>query len=102
MLENDTRSQHYVTLGEQRLNARNPQADPRNMRIYLFTVVDRENYTLALESPNGTLIRKKPVTRRHFQLRRSGRPPATAQFRVTVPQKRIWNPDDLLHGRHGS
>jgi hypothetical protein len=58
MLENDTRSQHYVTQGEQRLNARNPQADPRNMRIYSFTVVDRENYTLALESPNGTLIRK--------------------------------------------
>src|ERR1700684_876121 len=58
MLENNTRNQHFVTQGEQRLNALNPQADPSNMRIYSFTVVDRENYTLALESPNGTLIRK--------------------------------------------
>ena len=58
MLENDTRNQHFVSQGEQRLNALNPQADPRNMRIYSFTVVDREKYTLALESPNGTLISK--------------------------------------------
>ncbi|HEX4390114.1 MAG TPA: hypothetical protein VH084_01030, partial [Mycobacterium sp.] len=34
----------------------NPQADPSNLRIYSFTVVDRENYTLALESPNGRPI----------------------------------------------
>lgn len=56
MLENDTRNQHFVTQGEQRLNALNPQADASNLRIYSFTVVDRENYTLALESPNGRPI----------------------------------------------
>ena len=56
MLENDTRNQHFVTQGEQRLNAMNPQADPRNQRIYSFEVVDRENYTLALESPIGRPI----------------------------------------------
>ena len=56
MLENDTRNQHFLTQGEQRLNALNPQADPSNLRIYSFTVVDRENYTLALESPNGRPI----------------------------------------------
>jgi hypothetical protein len=56
MLENDTCNQHFVTQGEQRLNAMNPQADPRNQRIYSFEVVDRENYTLALESPNGRPI----------------------------------------------
>ena len=47
--------------GEQRLNALNPQADPRNQRIYSFEVVDRENYILALESPIGRPIGSKPV-----------------------------------------
>lgn len=56
MLENETRNQHFLTQGEQRLNALNPQADPSNLRIYSFTVVDRKNYTLALESPNGRPI----------------------------------------------
>ena len=56
MLGNDTRNQHFVTQGEQRLNALNPQADASNLRIYSFTVVDRENYTLALENPNGRSI----------------------------------------------
>ena len=56
MLENDTRNQHFLTQGEQRLNALNPQADPSNLRIYSFTVVDRENYILALESSNGRPI----------------------------------------------
>src|SRR5208337_4757894 len=58
MLENDTRNQHFVTQGEQRLNALNPQADPKNQRIYSFEVVDRENYTLTLENPIGRPIGK--------------------------------------------
>lgn len=41
---------------EQKLNALNPQADARNLRIYSFEVVDRENYTLSLESLNGRPI----------------------------------------------
>jgi hypothetical protein len=56
MLENDTRNQHFVTRGEQRLNALNPQADPKNQRIYSFEVIDRESYKLALESPIGRPI----------------------------------------------
>jgi len=56
MLENSTRNQHFVTQAEQRLNAMNPHADARHMRIYSFEVVDRENYTLALESVNGRPI----------------------------------------------
>jgi hypothetical protein len=56
MLENDARNQHFLTQGEQRLNALNPQADPSNLRIYSFTVIDRDNYTLALENPNGRSI----------------------------------------------
>ena len=56
MLENDIRNQHFVTRAEQRLNAMNPQAAPHNMRIYAFEIVDRENYTLALESQDGMQI----------------------------------------------
>ena len=56
MLENATSNQHFVTQGEQRLNALNPQADPRNQRIYSFEVIDRESYKLALESSIGRPI----------------------------------------------
>jgi hypothetical protein len=56
MLENDTRNQHFLTRAEQKLNAMNPRADARKLRIYSFKVVYRENYTLALESQNGRLI----------------------------------------------
>jgi len=56
MLANDTRNQHFLTKVEQKLNAMNPQADERNLRIYSFKIVDRENYTIALESHTGRLI----------------------------------------------
>ena len=56
MLENDTRNQHFLTRAEQKLNAMNPQAAARALRIYSFEVVNRENYTLVLESQNGRLI----------------------------------------------
>jgi hypothetical protein len=58
MRPNDARNQHFLTQGEQRLNALNPQADPSNLRIYSFKIVDRENYTLALENPRGKPIGK--------------------------------------------
>ncbi|SOE97679.1 hypothetical protein SAMN05414139_10829 [Burkholderia sp. D7] len=58
MLENDTKNQHFVTQAEQRLNASNPDADDKNKRIYSFKLVDRENYGLALENPNGNRISK--------------------------------------------
>jgi hypothetical protein len=58
MLENDTHNQHFLTRVEQKLNALNPQANIANMRIYCFDVVDRENYTLALENKNGRPINK--------------------------------------------
>jgi hypothetical protein len=53
---NDTRNQHFLTRVEQKLNALNPNADPRNLRIYSFEIVDRENYRLALESAKGRPI----------------------------------------------
>lgn len=56
MLENDTRNQHFLTRVEQKLNALNPQAADRNLRIYSFRLVDRESYSLILERPNGRPI----------------------------------------------
>ncbi|MGJ4963344.1 hypothetical protein ACQR2C_14270 [Bradyrhizobium sp. HKCCYLRH3061] len=53
---NDTRNQHFLTRVEQKLNALNPNADARNLRIYSFEIVNRENYRLALESPKGRPI----------------------------------------------
>jgi hypothetical protein len=58
MLGNDARNQHFVTQGEQRLNALNSAADPKNQRIYSFEVVDRDNYKLTLENPAGRSIAK--------------------------------------------
>lgn len=56
MKANDTRNQHFLPKVEQKLNVLNPRADARNFRIYSFEVVDRENYKLLLERPNGKSI----------------------------------------------
>jgi hypothetical protein len=53
---NETRNQHFLTRVEQKLNALNPEADMRNLRVFSFEVVDREKYTLALENPKGRAI----------------------------------------------
>ena len=55
---NGTRNQHFLTQGEQRLNALNPQAEAGNLRIYSFTVDDRDNYKLVLEQARGRSIGK--------------------------------------------
>ncbi|HKK20245.1 MAG TPA: hypothetical protein VJ983_02150 [candidate division Zixibacteria bacterium] len=55
-LTNSTANQHYVSQTEQRLNAINPNAKSENQRIYSFSLVDRESFTLSLDSPNGRLI----------------------------------------------
>jgi hypothetical protein len=55
-LANPTANQHYVSQTEQRLNAINPGAKSENQRIYSFSLVDRKNFALSLESPNGRLI----------------------------------------------
>ncbi|MCO8577702.1 hypothetical protein KGP87_15375 [Burkholderia multivorans] len=58
MFENDTKNQHFITRAEQRLNAANPQADDKNKRIYSFKIIDRENYGISLEKPDGNRISK--------------------------------------------
>ena len=76
MLENDTRNQHFLTRVEQKLNALNPQAADRNLRIYSFRLVDRESYSLILETPERKANRQQSVAVRPVQLRRAGRQPA--------------------------
>ena len=88
MLENDTRNQHFVDQGEQRLNAMNPQADPDNQRIYSFEVVDRDNYTSSSKTRSAGQSVSNLSLFDLFQLRRAGRQPPAAQFRVSVPQIR--------------
>jgi hypothetical protein len=56
MFENNTHNQHFLPRVEQKLNALNPQAKIENLRIYSFRLVDRERYSLDLESQNGRLI----------------------------------------------
>lgn len=56
MLKNDTRNQHFLPKVEQKLNALNPLAANRNLRIYSFRLIDRENYILELENPKGRSI----------------------------------------------
>lgn len=55
---NETTNQHYISRVEQQLNAMNPDAVQRNQRIYSFTLLDREDYKLSLDSPKGRLISK--------------------------------------------
>lgn len=56
MFSDETKNQHFVSQTEQRLNALNPNAGVKNMRIYSFTVTDREQLSYELETPKGSLI----------------------------------------------
>lgn len=56
MFLNDARNHHYVSQAEQRLNASNPSADPRNQRIFVFKVSDREKPVLHLLAGGGAKI----------------------------------------------
>lgn len=53
---NYTANQHFVSQVEQRFNALNPGATPRNQRIYSFTLVDRQSLLLSLDSTRGMNI----------------------------------------------
>lgn len=55
-LQDVTRSQHFVSQVEQRLNAINPQARDENKRIYSFSLLDRESYRLTLDNEKGFKI----------------------------------------------
>jgi hypothetical protein len=56
MFEDTTQNQHFVSQVELRLNALNPQAADKRMRIYSFRLVDRETHSLVLECQTGKPI----------------------------------------------
>ena len=63
---NETANQHYISQVEQRLNALNPNATPANRRIYAFSLQDRENHAVRLNSHKGVLISRTLVLRDLF------------------------------------
>ena len=52
--ENTTIQQHYLSQAEQRLNAINPNAKPKNQRILQYRAIDRD--TLSVDSPKSVKI----------------------------------------------
>jgi hypothetical protein len=84
-LANSTANQHYLSRAEQRLNAINPDAKIENQRIHSFSLGDRENFTLSLDSPKGRLISQSLLLRDVFS------------FDV-LPDKTRQNFEDLFGG----
>ena len=56
VLANATKCQHFLSQVEQRLNAINPNASKESQKIYSFSVIDRENYLIHLDSEEGNKI----------------------------------------------
>ena len=55
-LQDVTKNQHFISQVEQRLNAINPSAKEENQKIFSFSVTDRENYDVTLDSTKGFKI----------------------------------------------
>ncbi|MBQ0641246.1 hypothetical protein, partial [Proteus mirabilis] len=51
-----TKNQHFISQTEQRLNAINPFDKDKNKKIYSFSLIDRESYSIKLDSLNGFKI----------------------------------------------
>lgn len=53
MFYKDSKNQHYISVAEQKLNSINPNERTRkNIKLYSFDVIDRENHKIELSSPN--------------------------------------------------
>ncbi len=61
-----TAQQHFVSRAEQSLNAANPAADDENLRIFSFSVTDREAFKVSLDSDRGRAIASTLVLRDLF------------------------------------
>jgi DNA-binding transcriptional MerR regulator len=57
-MKNETANQHFISQVEQRLNAINPNAAPKNQRIYEFQIFDKQNYKITLTNDRGVPISK--------------------------------------------
>lgn len=55
-LQNKTKNQHFISQVEQRFNALNPDAQEKNQKIYVFSLMDRKSNVLKLKSQNGSKI----------------------------------------------
>ncbi len=55
-LLNSTRNQHFLSRAEQILNAANPSASDKEQRIFSFSIRDRENYEVTIDSLKGRAI----------------------------------------------
>ncbi|MFE8102025.1 hypothetical protein RBA71_11055 [Brenneria goodwinii] len=54
--KNQTKNQHFLSRVEQRLNAINLNTENGSMKIYSFSLLDRDEYKVELESRNGNKI----------------------------------------------
>lgn len=57
-LQDVTINQHFVSQVEQRLNAINPSDNKKKQKIYSFSLIDRESYSIHLDSEEGSKIAK--------------------------------------------
>tara|TARA_R110000851_G_C13083120_1_gene565997 strand:- start:150 stop:1139 length:990 start_codon:yes stop_codon:yes gene_type:complete len=55
-VQNETKNQHFVSQVEQRLNSSNPNSPNKSQNIYSFKIIDREIYSIELESKNSKSI----------------------------------------------
>lgn len=58
MSSTSTKTQHYISQAEQRLNAINPKAEAKNQRIYQFRVLDRDKAEIKAMNKNGVRIQR--------------------------------------------
>jgi hypothetical protein len=50
------KNQHFISQAEQRLNSMNPSAHPRNQKIFNYSVIDRDSFSIKLVNPKGEKI----------------------------------------------
>jgi hypothetical protein len=55
-LTNNTKHQHFLSQVEQRLNALNPVSSEVNQRIFSFSLIDRDQCSIALDGEHGRSI----------------------------------------------
>jgi hypothetical protein len=56
-LTNETKNQHFLSQIEQRLNAISPGTTKEPPKIYSFSITDRENHSIQLDSEKGSIIK---------------------------------------------
>jgi hypothetical protein len=57
VLTNKTKNQHFLSQIEQRLNAINPGTTKEPPKIYSFSITDRKNHSIQLDSEKGSIIK---------------------------------------------